>query len=210
VADDFRRKRYGRESLEFARIANLSDALFAIAMTLLVLSLEPVGGATLRAIVAEQVSAFVAVLLTFAVVANFWWVHHRFYAVLGFVEPGLLALNLLLLGAVAITPFPTALVGQDPTARPAVLLYLGLLTFIACMHLAMLARAQRVGAWREPLPAGLFGWLLGGWGASTGVTALALAVGAVVPVAGLVMLALTWPAEAVVARLAPVAYREWG
>jgi hypothetical protein len=59
---------------------------------------------------------------------------------------------------------------------------------------------------------GLFPWLLAGsgWGASTGVTLLALAVAFVLPVGGLAMLLLTWPVEAVVAWRAPSSYRDWG
>lgn len=35
-----RAKRYGREALEFSRVVNLSDGLFAIALTLLVFTLD--------------------------------------------------------------------------------------------------------------------------------------------------------------------------
>jgi uncharacterized membrane protein len=210
--EDFRRKRYRRETLEFARVANLSDALFAIAMTLLVLTLD-VSGTTveeLPAALAGQLPQLVAIVLSFAVVANFWWIHHRFFAVLGALEPGLIMLNLALLGAVALVPFPTSLIGRDPTARAAVLPYLALLSLIAVLHLSLLLRAGARGAWRRPLPAGLFPWLVAGWGSSTGVTLLALAVAAVYPPAGLAMLLLTWPAEALVAWRAPASYPEWG
>ncbi|QBI18683.1 DUF1211 domain-containing protein [Egibacter rhizosphaerae] len=128
-------RRYRRDSVEFSRVANLSDALFAIAMTLLVLRIEvpDVPADQLAGALADQLPQFIAFLLSFAVVANFWWIHHRFIAVLGVVEPGLIAINLVLLGAVAL-----------------------------------------------------------------------------VPVAGLALLVLTWPAESVVAWRAPPEYRAWG
>jgi uncharacterized membrane protein len=211
--DALRHRRYGRDSQEFARVVNLSDALFAIAMTLLVFSTMEASGVRLDGILGafrDQLGELIAFVLSFAVVANFWWIHHRFFAVLGFVEPGLIAVNLVLLGAVALVPYPTSLIGRDPTLRGTVVPYLLLLSLIAVLHLCLLLRASAVGAWWRPMPDGLFPWLVAGWGSSTAVTLLALAVAFVVPVAGLVMLFLTWPAEAVVRRRAPDAYADWG
>jgi uncharacterized membrane protein len=213
--DDIRaggHRRYARDTLEFSRVANLSDGLFAIALTVLVLTLDPsevsldrLGGALL-----DQPGELIAFALSFAVIANFWWIHHRFLANLAAVEPGLMILNLALLGAVALIPFPTSLLGRDPTVRGSVVPYLTVLSVVAILHLLLLTRAERVDAWRRPMPPGLFPWLLAGWGASTMVTVLGLAVSFVVPVVGLVMLLLTWPVEALVAWRAPPSYREWG
>jgi uncharacterized membrane protein len=211
--DGLRQRRHGRESLEFGRVVNLSDALFGIAMTLLVFSvvdatdvdLGRVGGA-----VVDQAPQLLAFVLSFAVVANFWWIHHRFFGLLGFLEPGLIAINLVLLGAVALVPYPTNLIGRDPTARGAVVPYLALLSVVALLHLLLLVRAGAVGAWRRPMPDGLYPWLLAGWGSSTAVGLLGLAVALVAPPVGLAMLLLTWPAEVLVARRAPAAYAEWG
>ncbi|MCH8562851.1 DUF1211 domain-containing protein [Nesterenkonia sp. LB17] len=211
--DALRRRRYGRDSQEFARVLNLSDALFAIAMTLLVFSTMEASGVrldTTMGAVSGQGAELIAFVVSFAVVANFWWVHHRFFAVLGFVEPGLIAINLALLGAVALVPYPTSLLGRDPTLRGTVVPYLLLLSLIAILHLGLLLRAGAVDAWWRPMPQGLFRWVVAGWGSSTAVTLLALAVSFAAPVAGLVMLLLTWPAEALVRRRAPDAYAVWG
>jgi hypothetical protein len=204
-------ERYGRDTLEFSRVANLSDGLFAIALTLLALTLDASAVSLDRfvGVLVDQPGELIAFVLSFAVVANFWLIHHRFLANLGSLEPGLILLNLTLLGAVALVPFPTSLLGRDPTARGAVVPYLALLSIVAVIHLSLLVRANAVGAWRRPLPDGLFPWLLAGWGASTTVTVLGLAVAFVVPVGGLLLLPLTWPAEALVARRAPGSYREW-
>ncbi|MCH8560584.1 TMEM175 family protein [Nesterenkonia sp. DZ6] len=211
--DALRRRRYGRDSQEFARVLNLSDALFAIAMTLLVFSTMEASGVrldTTMGAVSGQGAELIAFVVSFAVVANFWWVHHRFFAVLGFVEPGLIAINLALLGAVALVPYPTSLLGRDPTLRGTVVPYLLLLSLIAILHPGLLLRAGAVDAWWRPMPQGLFRWVVAGWGSSTAVTLLALAVSFAAPVAGLVMLLLTWPAEALVRRRAPDAYAVWG
>jgi uncharacterized membrane protein len=204
--------RYARDTLEFGRVVNLSDGLFAISLTLLVFTLDASAVSLDRVdgVLVDQTGPLVAFVLTFAVVANFWWIHHRFLSNLGSLEPGLIVLNLALLGAVALIPFPTSLLGRDPTVRGSVVPYLVLLSLVAILHLLLLARANAVDAWRRPMPDGLFPWLLAGWGASTIVTLLALAVALVAPVAGLVMLPLTWPVEALVAWRAPTSYRDWG
>lgn len=211
-SNDWSRRRHGRESPEFARVLNLSDALFAIAMTLLVLTLDPttvsldqVGG-----VLRDQPGELIAFAISFAVVSNFWWIHHRFFAALGTIEPGLILLNLVLLGFIALVPFPTSLLGRDPTAQGAVVPYLALLGLIAVVHVLLLLRANAAGAWRMPLPDAMFPWVLAAWGASAGVTLLAFGVSFFVPVAGLLLLLLTWPAEALVAHWAPTGYRTWG
>lgn len=203
---------YERDTLEFGRVVNLSDAVFAIALTLLVFTLDAsaVSLDRITGVFVDQTGGLIAFVLSFAVIANFWWIHHRFLSNLGRFESGLILLNLMLLGAVALIPFPTSLLGRDPTVAGAVVPYLALLSVVALLHLLLLVRANAVNAWRHPMPAGMFAWLLAGWGASTGVTLLALGIAFVAPVVGLVLLPLTSAVEALVAWRAPDGYRDWG
>lgn len=203
---------FDRGGIEFSRVVNLSDGLFAIALTLLVLNLdasvvrlELVTGAFM-----DQTGELIAFGLSFAVIANFWWIHHRFVSNLGSLEPGLILVNLVLLGAVALIPFSTSLLGRDPTVRGSVVPYLAVLSVVAVLHLALLVRANSVNAWSHPMPPGLFPWVFAGWAASTVVTLVGLALAFIAPVAGLVALLFTWPVEALVAWRAPAGYREWG
>lgn len=204
-------RHYGRDTLEFGRVVNLSDGLFAIALTLLVFTLDASGVMLDRidGVLIDQAGELIAFVLSFAVIANFWWIHHRFFANLGRLEPTLIRLNLALLGAVALIPFPTSLLGRDPTVRGSVVPYLALLSVVAILHLLLLVRANAVAAWRRPMPPELFPWLLAGWGASTFVTVTGLAIAFALPVAGLTVLLLTWPVEAVIAWRAPASYRDW-
>jgi len=206
------RKNHARDTIEFGRVVNLSDGLFAIALTLLVFTLDASAVSLDRVdgVLLDQSGELIAFALSFAVIANFWWIHHRFFANLGSLEPGLMRLNLALLGAVALIPFPTSLLGRDPTLRGSVVPYLALLTLVAILHLLLLTRANAVNAWRRPMPSGLFPWLLAVWGASTLVTVIGLATAFAVPVAGLVLLLFTWPVEGLVAWRAPASYRDWG
>lgn len=205
-------KRFARDTIEYSRVVNLSDAVFAIALTLLVFTLDAavVSIDRIDGVLIDQAGELIAFGLSFAVIANFWWTHHRFLANLAVLERGLIQLNLALLGAIALIPFPTSLLGRDPTVRGSVVPYLALLSLVSILHLLLLARANAVDAWRPPVPDRLFPWLLAEWGASAIVTLIGLAVAFAVPVAGLAILLLTWPVEGLVAWRAPDSYRDWG
>ncbi|MDO9590438.1 MAG: TMEM175 family protein [Microcella sp.] len=206
------RWRHRRGSPEFARLLNLSDGVFAIAMTLLVLGIDPaaVTLSNVSGVFVNQPGELIAFAISFAVIANFWWIHHRFFAALALIEPGLMLINLVLLGLIALVPFPTSLLGRDPTAPGAAVPYLALIALIAVVHVLLLLRADRAQAWKVAMPAGMLPWLLAGWGASAAATLLAFGVSFFAPLAGLLMLLLTWPVEALVAYRAPEGYRAWG
>jgi uncharacterized membrane protein len=205
-------RRYRRGSSEFDRVVNLSDAIFAIAMTLLVLTLErpdvPVEG--LGTALADQFPQLIAFVLSFAIVAQTWWLHHKFFSLLGEIEPVLIAINLVLLMAVAIVPFPTSLIGKEPSAQAAVLPYIAVLIVISLLYAALLVRAHAANLWRVRIPAELYPWLLAGWAASIAVLVVAFVVAFWVPVAGLALLPLSGLAEfLLVARRAPRGYGTW-
>jgi uncharacterized membrane protein len=202
---------YARDSLEYARLVNLSDAVFAIAMTLLVLGLEvpattAEGLASELAVVGPQLVAF---LLGFALIANIWWQHHKLFARLAFADAGLVAIDLALLGAVALVPFPTGLLGSYPTARAAVLPFAAVFVLLVGLFLWLVVHAQRRAAWRHPLPSGLAPWIVGGYAVVIATMVVAMLVALVSPVAGLVVLAASNLPERVLARFAPAGYRDW-
>jgi uncharacterized membrane protein len=205
-------RRYTRDSLEFGRVVNLSDAVFAIALTLLVLNLEvpDVPARELGEALADQWPHLLAFALAFLLVANVWWQHHKICAVLDFFEPGMIALNVVCLAGVALAPFPTSLVGTAPGTRAAVLPFIALFMVLSMLWLALVLRAHAVGAWRSPMPAHVYPWLIADWLASIAALGVALLVAVAAPVAGLVVLAV---ASSVVAltmgRLGPTERRAW-
>lgn len=116
---------HGGGSAELERLALFSDAVFAIAITLLVLELkvpereavEAAGGLG-RALIAE-IPRFYAFLVSFVVIGSYWTLHHRMFRYLRRCDERLVALNLTLLLFVAFLPFPVALFGsfrRDPVA----------------------------------------------------------------------------------------------
>jgi uncharacterized membrane protein len=92
------------------RIAFFSDAVFAIAMTLLVVQLSvpsgPAGdlGHALR----SRGSKSFAFGLTFLVIGQYWLAHHRVFRHIRRYDLGLLWLNLVYLLGIAFLPFPSA------------------------------------------------------------------------------------------------------
>lgn len=204
--------RYTRDTPEFARVAALSDGVFAIAMTLLVLGLEVPDprAAPLAEALRERLPNLIAYVLGFGLVANAWWSHHRFVGQLGAFDATLVRTNLVFLGAIALVPFPTGLVGGAPTDRWAVMPFIAVFVVLLVMMLAMVRHAQRHDLWRWPLPASMYRWVRASWLAAIAGMCLAVGVSAAVPVAGLVVAALSGSlVEPLIARLAPRGYSEW-
>jgi uncharacterized membrane protein len=190
--------RYCRDDLEFGRLVNLSDGVFAIALTLLVLNLDTL-----------VVGPLITFALAFFLVASVWWQHHRVVAQLAWVEPGLIALNLALLAGVALVPFPTSLIGADPRSRPAVLAFLAVFALLSLLLLAFILRAQHLGAWRRPLPRGVFRWVAADWVTNLSVHLSCLVVAVWAPLAALVGLALgSSLAAVIIARVGPAERRD--
>lgn len=156
--------RFERGTAEFGRVVNLSDAVFAIAMTLLVLTLDvPAPGEPLADALVARLPQLVAFVLAFALVANIWWAQHKLVARLASLDRGLVALTLALLGAVALVPYPTALIGNAPAEQAAVVPFIGLFVIILVLFLLLYLQAQRARAWRSQVPGRVFNWLLVYW-----------------------------------------------
>src|SRR4051812_28297589 len=122
------RSRNGRSSRSYdsSRLMALSDGVYAIAITLLVLNLTvPAGtadsglGQALRDLEPE----LYAYALTVLVLGAFWIAHHRLLVDVPRVTERVLWINVLYLGLIALLPFPTDVLGSYGDQRPAVMLY---------------------------------------------------------------------------------------
>src|SRR4051812_45175085 len=114
------------------RVEAFSDAVIAIAITLLVVELpfDEVGRGDLGSALRHHWPTFGAYLLSFGGLGIMWLHHHALFGVLARVDRPLVLLTLLLLRAAAFLPFPTSLVGDylrrgGEDARIAVALYSG-------------------------------------------------------------------------------------
>jgi uncharacterized membrane protein len=108
--------RYRRrsEELEFDRVAFFSDAVFAIAMTLLVVGIgipHVADESKIGQHIADKRNEIFGFFLSFIVIGFYWLAHHRFFSKLVAVDVRFMKINLVYLAAIAFMPFPTALVG---------------------------------------------------------------------------------------------------
>jgi uncharacterized membrane protein len=96
------------------RLVFFSDAVFAIAITLLVIELHPphlardAGNIALLQGLIDMAPNFFGFFVSFWVIAAFWAGHHRAFALSGHYAPSLIMPNLALLCAIAFIPFTTA------------------------------------------------------------------------------------------------------
>jgi uncharacterized membrane protein len=123
------------------RIVFFSDAVFAIAITLLALELRvpemPIEDVAAR--MPQQLAAmtpkFISFILSFLIIGSYWVSHHRDFQYIKRYDQRLIWINLLLLMLVAFLPFPTAMLGNYPAQQYTVNLYAG------CLALMGLVRA---------------------------------------------------------------------
>ncbi|MGB6453996.1 MAG: TMEM175 family protein [Streptosporangiaceae bacterium] len=102
------------------RAESFSDGVFAVAITVLVFNLLPIGShvpLTLKLLGGFWPSYF-AYAVSFLTIGIMWVNHHGMLAQITRVDRPLLMLNLLLLLGVVALPFPTALVAGHLTAKP--------------------------------------------------------------------------------------------
>ena len=129
--------RYTRDQSEFDRAVAFFDATFALAMTLLVTTLDVndrVSAFGSLASLGDAVGAqFITFLIAFAVVASFWLQHHRMVASFVAIDVRTIVANLCLIAAIILLPFSTASVG-DPSVE-----HLPLPTVLMAVNVAAVA-----------------------------------------------------------------------
>ena len=123
------RPRYARDDSEFDRAIGFIDATFALALTLLITTLEVPGDATawesLGSLDDALGAQFVAFSIAFVVISGYWLRHHRMVASFSAIDYPVIILNLGLVAAIVLLPFSTQAVGDpgiDDLALPTALM----------------------------------------------------------------------------------------
>jgi uncharacterized membrane protein len=116
-------------SLGVERIVFFSDAVIAIAITLLVIEIRvpeiPSGliAAELPGRLLALSPSYLSYFISFFVIGLYWMLHHRIFNYIRRFDRGLIWLNLVFLFFIAFLPFPTAVLGAYPAEQAAVILY---------------------------------------------------------------------------------------
>ncbi len=110
--------REGHDRAQLERLTFFSDAVFAIAMTLLVVEVKlpalhhPTGPQLGQALL-DLIPNYVGFLVSFLVLGRFWLAHHEVMGLLKAADKRLVSVNLFLLLGVAFMPFPTAIISDN-------------------------------------------------------------------------------------------------
>jgi len=130
------------------RLEALSDGIFAVAMTLLVLDLIPhtdIPPGQLGAVLAHNGAAWSGVILTFGISAVFWTLQHRVFDLIDDICPATIIPTFIFLGLIAILPFTAAILGHHVSDHLASMLYFGNYFGIALALTAKLEIARASG-----------------------------------------------------------------
>jgi uncharacterized membrane protein len=151
------------EEVGRGRVEALSDGVFAIVITLLVLEIKVPHvddhgsvAALARALV-DLAPKFASWVISFLTVCVIWMNHHRLLGKVGRLDHGLFWWNANLLLWVSFIPFPTALLGDLPGNRLAVSFYGLVMALMALGFVLMRRRMLAVaGLLRDQVDRGLF------------------------------------------------------
>jgi TMEM175 potassium channel family protein len=162
--------RYARDASEFDRAIAFIDATFALALTLLITTLDVDDPASSFASLSAFGDAYGAQLLAFAiafaVIASYWLEHHRMVASFVSLDRPTIITNLFLIAAIVLLPFTTRSVGDPavadlplPTALMAVNIAavsaLSTLVWAVASRRRLLDHVPTPGEWRESVFSGL-------------------------------------------------------
>lgn len=130
-------------------MVTFTDAVVAIAITLLVLPLVDVVSESLGKdehsfeVITHNQPAIYSFLLSFAVIARLWYSHHRIFEHIRSYSPALIWWNFAWLLTIVILPFPTEMIGGFGDDRFVADLYIGTVLASTLCQLVMILIVNR-------------------------------------------------------------------
>ena len=115
--------------LSLGRIMSFSDGVFAVAITLLVLSIkvpfvpQSVADQKLPHEIVKLIPIIEAYIISFLIIGLFWVGHHQVFSRFRRHDRGLMWINLVFLMTIVFIPFPTSLISEYPSSRAAFIFY---------------------------------------------------------------------------------------
>jgi uncharacterized membrane protein len=129
-----------RTTFQVERIAFFSDAVFAIAITLMVIEVKPphlhAGDGSREAFseLLHMLPLIMGTLLSFFLISLFWYKHHQLMRHMGTYDTGFIIRNMTHLAAVVFIPFTTAFVSANLTVHTPVPFILYNLNYIVATY----------------------------------------------------------------------------
>jgi uncharacterized membrane protein len=114
---------------DILRTVSFSDAVIAIAITLLALQLEvpqipeSLAAAELPSALLELWPELYSFLLSFWIIGFYWLAHHRMFRQVRAYDRGMLLINLLFLMWIVLMPFSSSLIGEYESQQLPVIIY---------------------------------------------------------------------------------------
>jgi uncharacterized membrane protein len=142
------------QKIGFERLIFFSDAVFAIAITLLVLDLKPPPLNHGRLDLGPLVPSLIGFGISFYAIGRYWLAHHHLMETVQGYDARLLRMNLLFLAGVAFLPFTTSLVAQLPIHVGVAPLYALSMAVVGLLMAALILTARRPGLLRPGETAG--------------------------------------------------------
>ena len=200
------------DGLEFDRHSFFNDAVFAIAMTLLIVTIavpairDTTSSHDLARALRTMLPQFVAFFIGFAVLGNYWMANNRFTSHLRGIEPAYVGIGLVYLAFVAWLPFPTALLGEYSRNPVAVALFALSAGMVSLLEAMLLRRADRVGLLRQELPRPVYRYALTASLLPVVVFVFSVPIAFLNTYVGIATWALALPAQVVLDRNKPEAF----
>lgn len=144
-----------QENLGLERLVFFSDAVIAIAITLLALEIrlpalgEELSNAQLLQSLLALWPRYLGYLISFLVIGEFWLGHHRKFRFIVRYDRSLLLLNLLFLMLIAFIPFPTVVLSEYGN-RTATIFYALTITVAGLLLLAVWSYAAQHNRLLDP------------------------------------------------------------
>jgi uncharacterized membrane protein len=135
-----------KKEFQLERLILFSDAVFAIAITLLIIEIkvpelhgEELTENRLLQSLAHLIPKFIGFFISFLLIGLYWTVHHRLFGFVKNYNGGLIWLNIFFLMAIVLMPFTTALYSEYALQNviSPVIIYAGNLVFIGLMNFSL-------------------------------------------------------------------------
>lgn len=181
------------------RLVFFSDAVIAIAMTLLALELSVPHGESdaevWRSFVHLLPTEYLNFVISFAVIALFWLAHHQLFRKIHAVDATLRRLNLGWLFLIVVVPFATRVDSEDGDVILGPVLYAVVISLTAALLMLMARHVIRAGLLRPTTPPHALRQLMVGAGTTSVVFLLSIPVSVISPSWGKVAWTLAFAAR---------------